>query len=65
MDRMLKPEEVAEKLNISRPTLYKWVQKGKIPAYKYGRGLRFSEEEIEQWVKQHPKHPEMILEKEE
>lgn len=47
---MLTPEELAEKLNISKRTIYTWVSEGRLPAYKMGKKLRFKESEIDDWV---------------
>lgn len=44
-------EEVAQYLQLSRDTVYKFAQKGKIPASKIGKQWRFKRDEIDSWVK--------------
>jgi excisionase family DNA binding protein len=43
-------EEAAEHLKVSKETIYKMVQKGKIPASKIGNQWRFHKETIDQWL---------------
>jgi excisionase family DNA binding protein len=43
--------EVAEYLRISRSSLYKLAQEGKIPARKVGRHWRFHRQAIDDWLK--------------
>ncbi len=46
----LKIKDVAELLNISETTIRRWLQSGKIPAYKLNSQYRFSRIEIEDWM---------------
>jgi excisionase family DNA binding protein len=39
-------------LGISVNTIYSWISQRKIPHKKLGRLVRFSVEEIDEWVKQ-------------
>lgn len=43
---ILTSTEAAEFLNVSRPTLMKWVKEKKIEAFKVGTHTRFSREEV-------------------
>jgi len=52
---MLTTRQVLEILNISRATLYRYMDQGKIRAYKYGRDLRFKEEDIKAFIEAHEK----------
>lgn len=45
-------EQAAEYLQLSRETLYKYAQAGKIPAVKVGRHWRFSSQAIDAWIRQ-------------
>ena len=45
-------EELSEKLNIKKATLYKWVQNGKLPAIKFGNLWRFKRKDIESWIEE-------------
>jgi len=42
--------EVAKRFNINATTVYRLVQRGKLPAFKIGNQWRFSEIHLEQWV---------------
>lgn len=48
---VLNLEEACKYLRIAKPTLYKYIRKGQIPAFKMGRVWRFHKESLEQWVK--------------
>ncbi|MDD8020088.1 MAG: helix-turn-helix domain-containing protein [Acidobacteriota bacterium] len=50
MNKWLTLEQIAEYLQMSKSSIYKMAQGGKIPAYKVGRQWRFKEEEIDTWV---------------
>jgi putative molybdopterin biosynthesis protein len=45
-------KEACEFLKIGKPTLYKHVRSGDIPAFKIGRVLRFDKESLEKWIEQ-------------
>lgn len=45
--RTLTPEEVAERLRISRFTVYELVKRGELPAYRVGKQVRVDEEDLE------------------
>lgn len=51
-DRLLKPEEVRQMLNVSRSWLYEAAHQGLIPCLRLGpQGpLRFDPDEIEGWL---------------
>ena len=42
--------ELAEYLKVQRITIYRWVRKGKIPAFKIGTDWRFDRDAIEKLV---------------
>ena len=44
--------EVSEYLRLRTQKLYKLAQKGRIPAYKFGREWRFKQDRLEQWVEE-------------
>ncbi|MEI8390018.1 MAG: helix-turn-helix domain-containing protein [bacterium] len=50
MNKLLKPAEIAEIINVSLNTIYTWVYNKKIPHMKIGGALRFSEQEIIDWI---------------
>jgi excisionase family DNA binding protein len=53
MDEILTLEELAQYLKISKPTLYKMVENGKIPALKLANQWRFKKEDIDKWLEKH------------
>ncbi|WOE32793.1 MULTISPECIES: helix-turn-helix transcriptional regulator [unclassified Acinetobacter] len=60
--RLLNIEQVVEKVNISKPTIYNWIKSGYFPSsVLFGNGkrqlARWNEEEIDDWIKQHYTQP--------
>lgn len=53
-DEIMTIDGLAEYLKISKSTLYKLVQDGKLPGQKVGKRWRFHKEAIDEWLKQHP-----------
>ena len=49
-EKLMTLEEVAEYLRLSVHTIYKFAQKGKIPALKAGKKWRFRKEDIDRWL---------------
>ena len=54
-NRIMGIDELAEYLNMSRSTLYKLSQEGKIPCQKIGRHWRYNREFIDEWMTQYRK----------
>ncbi len=50
MEQVLTLEEVAQYLKIAKPTLYRLLEDGKIPAFKVGNQWRFTRELIDKWL---------------
>ena len=46
-------EEVAKRFGVNATTVYRLVQKGRLPAFKVGNQWRFSETRLEAWVTDH------------
>ena len=38
--------------NLSRPTIYRYIQRGEIKPFKFGRRTMFSEAHIASWIEQ-------------
>ena len=55
-------DELAEYLQLSKSTVYKTAQAGKLPGQKIGRRWRFHKDAIDKWLKSHPEH--LVKEKE-
>lgn len=45
-------EEACEFLRITKPTLYKYVRIGQVPAIKMGRKWKFHRETLNDWLKE-------------
>lgn len=58
--RLLTPEQVAERLQVTRRTVYQWINDGKLPALKVGRGWRIDESSLDSYLK--PKQLEQLIE---
>ena len=50
IDKWISVEGVAEYLDVSTITIYRWLEKGKIPAHRVGKQWRFKSSEIDAWV---------------
>ena len=51
MEKLLKVEQVAELLQVSKRTIYDWTHTSYIPHYKFPNGVRFRESEVDRWLK--------------
>jgi len=51
MDKWMTLEETAEYLQVSKDSIFRLVQKSKIPVSKVGNLWRFKKEEIDEWLK--------------
>lgn len=50
-DRLLTPRQAAEKLGISRTTLYHWAYERRLPTVKlFGAALRFRESDLDKLI---------------
>ena len=47
----LTPAEIAEKLKVTRRTVYKWIDEGKLRAYKIGVNVRIKREDLDAFIK--------------
>jgi excisionase family DNA binding protein len=52
MDEILTVREVAKYLKLSRTTVWRWCNEGKLHAFKVGRGWRIHRSEVEEIVGQ-------------
>ena len=46
----LSVDEIAKHLGISKETVYRWIERGRIPAHKVGKLWKFKATEVDQWV---------------
>ncbi len=45
--------EVAERLKVSRRTVYRWIKNGELNAYQFGREYRITESALKQFLEAH------------
>ena len=46
-------DEVAKRFGVNVTTVYRLVQRGKLPAFKVGSQWRFRKSRLEEWVEDH------------
>ncbi len=46
----LKLKDIAELLQVSEKTIYRWIGQGRIPVYRINHQYRFDQAEIEEWI---------------
>lgn len=51
VDRWVSVEEIAAYLGVSKETIYRWVEKQKIPARRVGKFWKFKPSEIDEWIR--------------
>ncbi len=49
-ERWLSVEEIGTHLGISKETVYRWLDKRKIPAHRIGRLWKFKVSEVDAWI---------------
>ncbi len=53
-ERWLTTREARRRLGVDVRSLYRLIDEGHLPAYKYGRDLRLAESDVEAYRAQHP-----------
>jgi excisionase family DNA binding protein len=51
-ERWISVAEVAAYLGVKRDTIYKWLDRKKVPAHKVGRLWKFKISDVDLWVRQ-------------
>ena len=59
-DRLLKPEEVAEILQVSKPFAYVLLKRGEIPVLRIGNLVRVRREDLDKYIQRKSK-PDVFL----
>ena len=49
--RWLSVSEIARYLGIKRDTVYKWIDRRRMPSHKVGRLWKFRKDEVDAWVR--------------
>ncbi len=50
-ERWMSVSKIAEHLGVAAITIYRWLEKGQIPAHRVGKQWRFNQSEVDAWVK--------------
>lgn len=50
-ERWLSVEEIAAHMGISKETVYRWLDRRKIPAHRIGKLWKFKAREVDEWVR--------------
>lgn len=56
-DKLLTLQEVAEKLRVSKLTVWRYTDNGSLPAFKIGRALRIKNSDIDKFIESRRKQP--------
>jgi len=51
VEHWLTVEQIAAYLQVSKETIYRWLDRGKIPAHRVGKQWRFKTIEVDEWVR--------------
>ena len=49
-ERWLSVTEIADHLGVSKETVYRWLEKGKVPAHRVGKLWKFKASEVDEWI---------------
>jgi excisionase family DNA binding protein len=52
-DRLLRPEEVAGILRLSKPRIYQLAKSGMLPFFRFGKSIRFLEADVKDFLRSH------------
>ena len=47
----LSVEEIASHLGVSKETIYRWLEKSRIPAHRVGKLWKFKTTEVDDWIR--------------
>ncbi|HOW66102.1 MAG TPA: helix-turn-helix domain-containing protein [Candidatus Paceibacterota bacterium] len=50
-ERWLSVEEIAVHLGVNPDTIYKWIERKKMPAHKVGRLWKFQAADVDAWIR--------------
>ena len=49
-NKLLEAKDVAEMLNVKLTTVYTWALEGYLPAFKFGKLVRFRRNDVLEWI---------------
>ena len=50
LERWLSVNEIGDHLGVSKETIYRWLDKQKIPAKRVGKLWKFKASEVDKWI---------------
>lgn len=50
LEPWLSVEEISRHLGVSKETIYRWLEKEKIPAHRIGKLWKFKPSEVDAWI---------------
>jgi len=50
LERWLSVNEIGEHLGVSKETIYRWLERKKIPAKRIGKLWKFKVSEVDRWI---------------
>ncbi len=50
---MLKPDDIAERMGVSKRTVLRWIERGDLPAYRVGSVTRVRCEDFDTFLRKH------------
>jgi len=50
-EKWLSVEQIANHLGVSKESIYRWLEKKKIPANRVGRLWKFKASEVDEWIR--------------
>lgn len=50
-DRWLTVDDICKYLNVSNETVYKWIERRRMPGHRVGRRWMFKQDEVDKWVR--------------
>jgi len=50
-ERWLSVDQIAEHLGVSKESIYRWLERGRIPAHRVGKLWKFQISEVNDWVR--------------
>ena len=54
---MITVAEVAKRLNVTPKTVTRWIEQGKLPAFRFGKNYRIEEEELNKFIEDSKVNP--------
>jgi excisionase family DNA binding protein len=56
LERMVRVSEFSARFGVTNPTTYKWIHSGRLRVVRFGRNLRITEEEIQDFLRRESRY---------